>query len=189
MNHKTKAFRRFYSNDIPEILRIQEANLASNLSESEMLNGFLSVEFLPQQFEEMNREIPCVVADLGSKLGGYLFGSSLSYNSRFPILAHMISLFSETPLRNRMLDQYRSFIYGPICIDRSLRGGGVIEGLFAEFLHRLAGSFDIGVLFISQDNHRSLRAHISNLEMEKIRDFKFKGKSFCLLAFDVPAHA
>lgn len=189
MSQSIRSFRRFLSNDIPEILRIQEANLVSNLSDSEMVNGFLSVEFLPKEFEEMNSEIACIVADLGDKLGGYLCGSSLEFNARFPILAHMINLFPETSFISRTLDQYRSFIYGPVCIEKHLRGSGIIEGLFNELLHQVSGNFDIGATFISRDNTRSLRAHTGKLKMEKIRDFEFNGNVFFMLVFEVPFHS
>ena len=111
-------FRRFAPEDLPEILRIQKDNFVSNLSTDERQDGFLSVEFTPQQFEEMNLEIPIIVADLGSQLGGYLCGIGLSSATQVPLLAHIISLFQETRFGNQFLDQYRSFIYGPVCVEK-----------------------------------------------------------------------
>ena len=182
----TITFRCFNSDDLPEILRIQKANLISNMSENDKANGFLSVEFPSQQFVEMNSEIPTVVADLGSSLGGYLCGSSIQYSRQIPILAHMIGLFPKTFFRGRSLEQYQPFIYGPVCIDRPLRGRGIIEGLYGELLKQVAGKFDMGILFISQANPRSLRAHTAKLGMEKVADFTFNENDFCLLAFEVP---
>jgi hypothetical protein len=189
MNNPTIKFRRYTSEDLPEILRIQKDNFVSNLLKDDRQDGFLSVEFSSQQFEAMNRQIPIIVADLGSQLGGYVCGISLSSGGQVPILAHIISLFPETPFRNQLLDQYRSFIYGPVCVEKQLRGQGVLEGLYAELLHQLTGKFDVGVLFISQDNPRSLHAHIHKLGMENVRDFEFNGNHFSLLAFAVPSHS
>ena len=182
----TIKFRRYTSQDLPEILRIQKDNVISNLLKDDRQEGFLSVEFSSRQFEEMNREIPIVVADLGSQLGGYLCGIGISSGGQVPILAHIISLFHETCFRNHLLDQYRSFIYGPVCIEKEVRGQGILEGLFTELLRQLTGHFDVGVLFISQDNPRSLHAHIHKLGMEMVRDFQFRGKLFSLLAFAMP---
>lgn len=189
MHNPTRKFRRFAPEDLPEILRVQKDNFVSNLSSDERQDGFLSVEFTPQQFEEMNREIPIIVADLGSHLCGYLCGISLSAAAQVPLLAHIISLFQETRFRNRFLDQYRSFIYGPVCVEKQARGQGVLEGLYAALLQQLTGNFEVGVLFISNDNPRSLHAHIHKLGMEKVRDFEFNGKDFGLLAFAVPSLA
>ncbi len=187
MNRPAVAYRRGGSGDIAEILRIQKANLISNLSKADRGDGFLSVEFSPQQLEEMNREIPIVVADVGSQLGGYLCGSSLGPARQVPLLSHIIDLFPETRFRDRSLNQYRSFIYGPICVDKPLRGQGVVQGLYTELLRQLDSSFDVGVLFISHNNPRSLYAHVDKLGMEKVGDFEFNDSGFSLLAFGVPS--
>lgn len=184
VSHKI-VFRCFTPEDLPEILRIQKANLVFNMSEDDKVNGFLSVEFPPEQFIEMNTEIPVVVADLGFGLGGYLCGSSIQYSRRVPILAHMISLFPKTLFRRRSLEDYQSFNYGPVCIDKPFRGHGIIEGLYKELLRQVAGKFEIGVLFISHANLRSLRAHSAKLGMEKVADFTFNENDFHLLAFEV----
>jgi hypothetical protein len=188
MGNPTVSFRPFISADLPEILRIQKANFIANLSKDDSQDGFLSVEFTPQQFEEMNIEIPIIVADLGLQLGGYVCGIDLSSASQVPLLAHIIGLFKETSFRNQCLDQYHSFIYGPVCVEKQVRRQGVLEGLYAELLHQLTGNFDVGVLFISHDNPRSFHAHIHKLRMEKVGDFEFNGKHFSLLAFAVPSH-
>ena len=74
-------FRRFHPDDLPEIIRIQNANQIPNLSRAEKADGFLSAEFSSEQFVQMDREIPmivAVVADCGSRLGGYMCGCSLA---------------------------------------------------------------------------------------------------------------
>ncbi|MFC1824301.1 hypothetical protein ACFL9T_16450 [Thermodesulfobacteriota bacterium] len=158
----------------------------SNLAEEDKRDGFLLVEFSPQQFEEMNSEIPIIVADLGSQLGGYLCAASLQSSAKIPLLAHMMSLFREVSFNSYALNRYRSFLYGPICIEKSFRGRGVMEGLFNHLLHNLEEKFDVGVLFVSQNNPRSLHAHLSRLKMEKVCEFEFNDQEFNLLAFEVP---
>lgn len=187
MNHPPITYRCFEPRDIEEILRIQNDNLLANLSRTEKADGFLSVAFPPQQFSEMHHDIPIVVADTGSQLGGYLCGSSLAYSKKIPLMAHMVGLFKDTTYKHRPLEAYRSFFYGPVCIDRPFRGRGMINGLFTEQMHQLAGKFDVGALFVSCDNPRSLQAHTHHLGMKRLRTFEFNGNDFYLLAFDVPA--
>lgn len=182
------SFRLFQLEDIPEVLRIQNNNLLANLSQKDQGDGYLSVAFSAQQFRQMHSEIPIVVADLGSRLGGYLCSSSLACFSDIPLLAHMIGLFKETTYRNQPLDTYRCFAYGPVCIDRTLRGRGVLSGLFDALMGQLSGRFDVGTLFISRDNPRSLRAHTHHLGMQNLRSFTFGENEYFLLAFDVPDH-
>jgi hypothetical protein len=146
------------------------------------------VAFSAQQIRQMHSEMHIIVADLGTRLGGYLCSNSMEKSSQIPLLAHMIGLFNETIHRNRPLDTYRSFIYGPVCIDKPLRGRGLLNGLFDALLCQVAGRFDVGTLFISCDNPRSLKAHTHHLGMHKLRRFTFKENEFFLLAFDVPGH-
>jgi hypothetical protein len=186
MNHRQVSFRCFQPHDISEILRIQNENLLSNLTETERADGYLSVAFSGQQFKEMNDEIPIVVAELGFGLGGYMCSSSLAYNTRIPLLAHMIGLFSKTIYGGRPLDTYRSFVYGPVCIERTLRGTGLLNGMFDALTGQLAGRFDLGTLFISRGNPRSLNAHVHQLGMQLLKKFTFEGNEFYLLVFDVP---
>ena len=179
-------FRVFHPNDLPEIARIQDANCVSNLSREQREDGFLSVVFSASQFVAMHREIPMVVADCGHNLGGYMCGCTLASGAGVPLLGRMISLFPRTLYKGRPLDQYPAFIYGPVCVDRAYRGKGVIEGLFGAFLAQLAGRYDVGALFVSLENPRSLNAHIHKLGMRKLCHFSFSGKEYGLLVFEVP---
>ncbi len=180
-------YRHFELEDMPELLRIQAANLRANLSPGEQKEGFLSVGFSARQFEDMNREIPIVVADLGTCLGGFLCASTLAYSRRVPLLAHMMGLFEETFHKERSLDRYRSFFYGPVCIERDLRGRGLLPGMFTRLLEQVMGRYDLGVLFISRNNPRSLGAHSRHLGMRNLRKFEFNNDELFLLVFDVPA--
>jgi hypothetical protein len=180
------SFRCYQSDDLSEVLRIQRANLIENLSPAQRRQGFLSVEFLPEQLEQINEEIPIIVADLGGSLGGYVFGTTLESSRRVPILAHMMELFTEVRFQDRHLYRFRSFMYGPICVDDSLRGTGILEGLFAELCRQITGRFDLGVSFVSRANPRSLEAHVRKLRMIEIAKFEFEDKPFHMLAFKVP---
>jgi hypothetical protein len=194
-------FRPFQSddlndhNDLNEVLRIQKDNLVENLSRSQRKDGFLSVEFLPEQLKQMNSEIPIIVADVGPGLGGYVFGTTLESSRKIPILAHMMGMFSKLTYQGSMLDRYRSFMYGPICVADSFRGTGLLEGLFAELCHQINDSndrndrndrFDVGISFVSTSNPRSLEAHVRKLGMDEIAQFEFAEERFHMLAFKVP---
>ena len=186
--HQTQiSFRCFQPEDLPEILRIQDENLRGNLTPADQADGYLSVAFAAQQFRDMHREIPVIVADLGPRLGGYLCSSSLTYSRQVPLLSHMIGLFKETSFNSKMLDAYRTFVYGPVCIDKPLRGRGLLNGLFKTLANQLAGRFEVGTLFISLNNPRSLRAHTHHLGMQHLRTFTFKSAEYILLAFEVPS--
>ena len=111
-------------------------------------------------------------------------GSTLAASAAVPLLARMISFFPETTYNGRSLDQYKAYIYGPVCVERALRGTGILEGLFEATLDQMAGRYEIGVLFVAIDNPRSMRAHTHKLGMRKLCDFTFNGREFGLLVFD-----
>jgi ribosomal protein S18 acetylase RimI-like enzyme len=178
--------RRFRESDLSEIIRIVQENLAWNLSESERADGFLSVDFGPDQVLRFNRSIPIVVSESGPSLTGFLMGSSLDESASIPILVKMIECYDSLRFDGRFLNEYRSYVYGPVCVDRSVRGQGVLESLFRECLAQLAGRFEIGVLFVSAENERSIEAHRRKLGMELVGEFEFDEKMFQVLAFRLP---
>lgn len=185
MNDINIKYRLFNKDDHEEIARIQKANLISNLSDAEKVNGFLSAGFLPQELEEINAEIPIVVADLGSGLGGYVFGTTIEQSLKFPLLAHIISLFKENSFNGRPINEYKVVFYGPICVDEPLRGRGVVQGLFKEYLKQLAPTYEVCISFVSSYNPRSMRAHLNKLGMTKVCEFSFEGKQFNMLGFEI----
>jgi predicted GNAT family N-acyltransferase len=113
-------------------------------------------------------------------------GSTLGASARIPILVKMIECYDSLRFDGRLLNEYRSYVYGPVCVDRSVRGQGVLESLFRECLAQLAGRFELGVLFISAENQRSSEAHRRKLGMERVGEFEFEENMFHVLAFHVP---
>ena len=113
-------------------------------------------------------------------------GSTLGESASIPILAKMIECYDSVRFDGRFLNEYRSYVYGPVCVDRAVRGQGVFESLFHECLAQLAGRFEVGVLFISTENQRSIEAHRRKLGMRWVGEFEFEAKVFHVLAFHLP---
>ena len=179
-------FRRFQSDDLPELLRIQQANLFDNLTPKEREDGYQTIEYTPDQFIEMDEDVPLVVADMGENvLGGYLCGASPESCREVPLLAHMMTLYGEITFQRRPLSEYKSYVYGPVCIDRACRGRGVLDGLYAELLNLLKGRYELGVLFVAEGNPRSLNAHERKLGHQNLTVFEFGGKQYHLLVFSI----
>ncbi len=134
----------------------------------------------------INRSVPIIVAERGQSIVGFLMGSTLSESAQIPILVKMIECYDSLHFDGRLLSEYRSYVYGPVCVGRAVRGQGVLESLFRECLLQIAGRFEVGVLFIAADNHRSIEAHRRKLGMEWVGDFEFNAKEFHVLAFHLP---
>ena len=166
-----------------EITRIIQENLVWNLSESEREDGFLSVDLAADQVIRFNESIPIIVGELEKSLVGFLMGSTLSESPQIPILARMFDCYNSVRFDGRFLSDYRSYVYGPVCVDRAYRGQGVLEKLFSECRTQLADRFEVGVLFISAENQRSIAAHRRKLGMELVGAFEFNQQTFHVLAF------
>jgi predicted N-acetyltransferase YhbS len=176
-------FRRLSDEDYAGVLALQEANLSDNLSAPARGEGFLSARFSREQFARMDRDVGVLVARDAERVVGYLCASGVELNQQFPLLAAMIERYGEVSFQGRALADQKTFVYGPVCVDRSYRGRGVLRGLFRSLQHALSGRFDAGVAFVAEDNQRSLAAHIAGLGMQDVGEFEFKDKRYRILAF------
>ena len=73
---------------------------------------------------------------------------------RFALLAAMIERYPQIEWRQRPLDGYVSFVYGPVCVDRRFRGRGLLRGLYRTLLSAVADRFEIGVAFVAHERRR-----------------------------------
>jgi GNAT superfamily N-acetyltransferase len=104
-----------------------------------------------------------------SKLIGVLFTFEKAQASAAPVVA-MLRAWPGTA---------DAYVYGPICIDESARGQGVLERLFAYVVGRLPGRE--AILFIKANNTRSLQAH-AKLGMRQVANFELGGEVFIVLS-------
>ncbi len=178
-------FRRARPEDFSAILRLQAANLIGNLKPEYRLDGFLSAEFSRQQIAEMASEIALLVASDQAQVFGYLCTYSCNYGKQFPILAAMVQSFDRVLYQGMPLSSYHSFIYGPVCIDRSHRSRGLLRGLYETLLREIAGKYEVGTAFVSKDNPHSLAAHVKGLGMVIAGEFEFRGRIYDILAFSI----
>jgi hypothetical protein len=125
-------FRRAAQDDLSAILGLLEANLADNLSVEKRKSGFLSAKFTRAHLAEMANDLGIIVADDGRRIVGFLCASQLAFNRQFPLLAAMRQQFDRLPYGGKPLSSCHSFMYGPVCVDRSQRG----KGLLREAAHR-----------------------------------------------------
>lgn len=178
-------FRRAAPEDFPGILRLQSANYIANLPFEERREGFLSAEFTPGQIAEMAVDPGIIVASNAGSVLGYLCGSRCDFDHGSPVLAKMLESFDRVRYLGRPLRTYKTFNYGPVCIDRSQRGRGLLRGLYQALQREVAGRFEVGVAFVARDNPHSLTAHVDGLGMAEVGEFEVKGSLYVILAFKV----
>jgi hypothetical protein len=173
-------FRKALPSDYRGIKALQKLNLIGNLSPLDAEDGFLSIEMDEWQFDEINRDLGIAVAVSGDTIAGYLCGTSYSYSLHFPILRMMLGKLHELAIDKKPLTSGNTFVYGPVCIERSARGAGILSGLYAELKRLAASRYGYCVLFVSEGNKRSFNAHLK-LGMKPLGMFEFNKSQFYIL--------
>jgi hypothetical protein len=179
-------YRRAHPADYPDILRLNEANFRVNLSEEERADGFLSAVFSPKQIAAMAEELGIMIAVVQDKFAGFLCAFRNDFDHGSPVVGKMIASYERMQLEGKSLSAYRSYAYGPVCIDRPFRRQGLLRGLYEAQVRDLAGLFEIGIALVSRDNPHSLDAHVFGLGMTEVGGFEVNGNCYATLVFRLP---
>jgi len=179
-------FRRAEAIDYPQILRLQSANYIANLSEEERKEGFLSAQFTSEQTAQIAQDLGTMVALVDGALAGFLCAFRNEFETGSSVIAKMLASYDRMRFEGRSLRSFKSYIYGPVCIGREYRRGGLLRGLYEAQKRDLARQFDIGVAFVARTNSHSLQAHVQGLGMSEIGDFEVNGNIYAALAFRLP---
>jgi predicted GNAT superfamily acetyltransferase len=181
-------YRRAIPDDYPDILRLNEANFRANLSQEQCADGFLSAIFTAKQIAAMAEELGIMVAVMEGKVAGFLCAFRNDFDHGSPVVAKMIVSYERMLFEGKSLSAYRSYAYGPVCIDRPFRRKGLLRGLYEAQKQELAGRFEIGVALVSRDNAHSLDAHVLGLGMTEVGEFQVDGNVYVTLAFCLPGN-
>jgi ribosomal protein S18 acetylase RimI-like enzyme len=76
----------------------------------------------------------------------------------------------------------RFYLYGPVVVDPSFRGRGVVRRLLQAVDADLGELFDHGVLFVEQSNHKSLAVH-RHLGMREVAEFAMADRRYTVFSF------
>ena len=161
------------SENTNEVKMLSEQSLqktrAGNMSTSEMINDVGIF----------------VAADVDDSVVGFLCAFQSNFDHQSPVIRKMIEKSQLAEYQGKLINTYRTFYYGPVCIDRSQRGRGLLQALYEILKREIASRFDFGIAFVAKNNVRSLRAHEEKLRMTRVGDFEVAGKSYDLLVFEV----
>ena len=183
MNTKLDSIARIATeSDIDGILDLQAQNLYANLSADELADGFVTTPFTRELIRSLIAQEGAFVAE-SQDIVGYLFAGGWEFYSQWEIFRLMVSGLPELSFQGEKIIVDRSFQYGPVCVDRSVRGSGILSKLFTTMQSSFAPKLPIGITFINKLNHRSLAAHHRKLNFEIIDEFEFNSGHFHTLAF------
>jgi hypothetical protein len=179
----TPIIRIAIESDFDGILDLQSPNLYSQLAPADLAGGFVTTPFTPDLLRQLLRQKGVFVAEEEGKIGGYLLAGDWGFFSQWEIFRVMMARLPHLKFAGAELSVDRSFQYGPICLDRAIRGSNILPQLFDLMRSSFTPKFPVGVNFINQLNQRSFAAHTRKLNLEIIDEFELNGNLFYTLAF------
>jgi len=171
--------------DIEAILELHNKYQIDNIKEEDKKDGFVTTAFTKEQLTDIiNEEQGIFIAIKNNKVLGYVMSASWQYWGKWPMFAYMIEQLPSLYYLGEQLNIDNSYQYGPVCIDKSVRGSGLLEKLFNFALDSMSKRYPILVTFVNKINPRSMKAHKEKLGLEAIQDFEFNNNQYTELVYD-----
>lgn len=169
--------------DIGDVMMLLKKYHINSIQAADKPDGFVTTNMSPRQMEALIvQEQGITIAKEKNAIVGFAMAGSWEYWSEWPLFAHMIQKLPEHALGGQILSAKNTYQYGPICVDKSVRGSGVFERIFHFSLHSMHERFPTMVTFINQINHRSYAAHTKKVHMSTVGTFQFNGNDYYMLA-------
>jgi hypothetical protein len=175
--------RHAIESDFEGILALQSRNLYANIAAEAWAGGFVTTPFTPDLLRQLLIQSGVFVAEADRQIVAYVLAGDWDFFSQWEIFRLMMARLPELKFQGRELTVERTFQYGPVCVDVTLRGSNILPELYALMRSSFAPKFPIGITFINKINERSFAAHTRKLGLEVIDEFEFNGNSFYTLAF------
>lgn len=176
-------FRYATPNDINQVLELHSRYQIDSISDADKKDGFITTAFNEEQLAELiEREQGLFVAFKGDSIVAYAMAASWAYWSRWPMFAHMIKDLPNLEYKGHFLSAENSYQYGPVCVDKTMRGQGVFEGIFNFARQEMKKRYPVLVTFINKINTRSFAAHTQKVGLDIIQEFEYNNNQYYELA-------
>lgn len=148
------------------VMALLRANHVDNLNEAERKDGFVTTNMTPAQMTALIAEENGVTVALdGDKVTAFALAAPWTFWSQWPFFQNMIRILGEYRFEGVTLTEENSYQYRPVCVDRSYRGRGLFERVFAASLRTMEDRYPIMATFVNQANPRSYAAHSRRVGM------------------------
>ena len=170
--------------DFEGIVALHKGYHTDFITDEDRSDGFVTTNFTPEQLEDLivKEHGVTVAKDENGKIVAYAIAASWEFWVQWPLFTYMIERLPEYSLKGQELSTENSYQYGPVCVEKSLRGTGVFEQVFYASLSSMHEHYSYMVTFINQINPRSFAAHTNKVHMTKAGTFKFNNNNYYLMA-------
>ena len=171
--------------DINDTLKLYYRYQVDSINEEDKKDGFVTTPFTHDQLQALiEQEQGLFIAKKDGEVVAYVMAASWQFWSQWAMFAYMIEHLGELKYLGQKLSTENSYQYGPVCIDKSVRGSGVLEQIFEFAREHMAKRYPILVTFINKINPRSFNAHTKKLGLEVIQEFSFNDNNYYELVYD-----
>ncbi|MGB5918856.1 N-acetyltransferase family protein [Arcobacter sp.] len=171
--------------DIDNILKLHAKYQLATIAEVDKKDGFVTTGFSKEELTSLiEQEQGLFIAVEDDKVLGYVMSASWQFWSKWPMFVHMIKDLPKLNYLGQTLTVDNSYQYGPVCIDKSVRGSGLLEKLFDFALESMSKRYPILVTFVNVINERSYAAHKRKLGLDVIQEFEFNNNRYYEMVFD-----
>lgn len=169
--------------DFEGIRSLLRANHINYISKKDKPDGFVTTDFTDAQLETLIvNEDGVTIAKENGKVLSFAMAASWEFWEEWPFFAYMIEKLPEFTFEGQALTRKNSYQYGPICLDKSVRGTGLFERVFYTSLAGMRERYPIMATFINQINHRSYAAHTKKVPLMTLENFQFNQNDYYLMA-------
>jgi len=171
--------------DIEGVLELHFKYQVDSIKEEDKKDGFVTTAFTAFELEELiTEEQGLFIALKDDTVVAYVMAASWEFWSRWAMFAYMIKDLPNLSYLGMRLSVENSYQYGPVCIDKSLRGSGVLEAIFDFSREEMSKKYPILVTFVNKINPRSYQAHKRKLGLEVIQEFEFNNNYYYEMVYD-----
>ena len=146
--------------EVAGIKALQNANLASRLSEAERAaEGFVTAEYSLEFLLAMHRETPAVIAIDDGVVVGYALVTTRELGASHELVRALVQAVDGLAFHEQPLSGARYVLCGQLCVAKTHRGQGLAGGMYAHFRVALCADYDFLVTDVDTTNWRSSQAH------------------------------
>ena len=165
--------------DIEATLKLHRKYQIDTIKEEDKKDGFVTTAFTKDELTELiEKEQGLFIAKEGNEVLAYVMSASWDFWSQWEMFRHMIADLPNLEYKGQKLTTKNSYQYGPICIDKRVRGTEVLSKIFQFSLAKMATRYPILITFVNQINPRSFQAHHHKLGLDIIQEFEFNGNRY-----------
>jgi len=165
--------------EIDATLKLHTRYQIDTIAEKDKKDGFVTTAFTKEELTQLiEQEQGLFIAKEDEEVLAYVMSASWEFWSNWEMFRYMIEELPKLEYKGVQLSTQNSYQYGPICIDKRVRGTEVLDKIFHFALKEMSKRYPILITFVNQINPRSYQAHHRKLGLDVLCEFEFNGNRY-----------